>query len=111
QFLIDGLNTTNPAVGLLGTPLTLEFIKETEIITGGYNAEFGRATGGIINVITKSGSNEFHGGAWFFMTPLWLDPPRIARPGEAIARVSRNIDVFGLYGTPGDPNHWIDYGA
>ena len=74
NFLIDGVNTTDPAFGLLGTQLTLEFIGETEIITGGYNAEYGRATGGVVNVITKSGSNNFHGDMWFYATPFQLDP-------------------------------------
>jgi hypothetical protein len=85
NFLIDGLNATNPGLGLQGTNFSVEFIKETEIITGGYNAEYGRATGGVVNVITKSGSNEFHGGAWFFYTPFQLTPPRVGRVGEAIA--------------------------
>mgnify|MGYP001000906703 FL=1 len=94
QYLIDGLNTTNPSFGLVGTPLTVEFIKETEIITGGYNAEFGRATGGVVNVVTKSGTNEFHGGAWFFYTPFQLTPLRIARPGEAIAFTAKTKNAF-----------------
>ncbi|HEY2748977.1 MAG TPA: hypothetical protein VGL86_30360, partial [Polyangia bacterium] len=85
NFLIDGVNTTDPAYGLLGTQLTLEFIGETEIITGGYNAEYGRATGGVVNVITKSGSNQFHGDLWFYATPFQLDPNLIGRSGEAIA--------------------------
>jgi hypothetical protein len=85
NFLIDGANTTSPSFGLIGTNFSLEFVKETEIITGGYNAEYGRATGGVVNVITKSGSNEFHGGAWFFYTPFQLRPPRVGRIGEAVA--------------------------
>ena len=84
NFLIDGVNTTDPAFGLLGTQLTLEFIGETEIITGGYNAEYGRATGGVVNVITKSGSNNFHGDIWFYATPFQLDPLIIGRSGEAV---------------------------
>ncbi len=94
NFLIDGLNTTNPAFGLVGTPLSLEFIGETEIITGGYNAEYGRATGGVVNVITKSGSNEFHGGAWFYYTPFMLDPQTVARSGEAIGRRTKLAHAF-----------------
>ena len=86
NFLIDGVNTTDPAFGLLGTQLTLEFIGETEIITGGYNAEYGRATGGVVNVITKSGSNNFHGDVWFYVTPFQLQSNLIARSGEAIGR-------------------------
>jgi len=84
NFLIDGVNSTNPAFGLLGTQLTLEFVGETELITGGYNAEYGRATGGVVNVITKSGSNQFHGDLWFNATPFQLDGHFIARSGEAI---------------------------
>ena len=85
NFLIDGVNTTDPAFGLAGTQLTLEFVGETEIITGGYNAEYGRATGGVVNVITKSGSNNFHGDVWFYATPFQLDPHLVGRSGEAIA--------------------------
>jgi hypothetical protein len=89
SFLIDGVNTTQPSHGLLGTNLTLEFIGETEIITGGYMPEYGRATGGIVNVITKSGSNQFHGDLWFYVSPWSANSPIIARAGEALARQSR----------------------
>ena len=60
-YLIDGVNTTNVEYGLEGKDLNFEFIQEIDVKTGGYEAEYGRATGGIINVITKSGGNEFHG--------------------------------------------------
>lgn len=98
NYLIDGANTTQPAFGLLGTELSLEFIRETEIITGGYNAEYGRATGGVVNVITKSGSNDFRGSAWFFYTPFSLEPERVSRLGEAITsrtKLKRAFD-FGF---------------
>lgn len=60
-YLIDGVNTTNVEYGLQGKQLNFEFIQEVNVKTGGYEAEYGRATGGIVNVITKSGGNEFHG--------------------------------------------------
>jgi outer membrane receptor for ferrienterochelin and colicin len=60
-YLIDGVNTTNVEYGLEGKDLNFEFIQEIDVKTGGYEAEYGRSTGGIINVITKSGGNEFHG--------------------------------------------------
>jgi hypothetical protein len=44
-----------------GKELNFEFIQEIEVKTGGYEAEHGRSTAGIVNVITKSGGNEFHG--------------------------------------------------
>ena len=47
--------------GFQGKAINSEFIQEVEVKTGGYQAEYGRALGGIINVITKSGGNEFHG--------------------------------------------------
>jgi carboxypeptidase family protein len=96
NFLIDGVNTTDPAFGLLGTQLSLEFIGETEIITGGYNAEYGRATGGVVNVVTKSGSNNFHGDIWFNVTPFQVQPNLIGRTGEAVARRARTKYGFDL---------------
>ncbi len=63
-FLIDGVNTTNVIKGFQGKDINSEFIQEVEVKTGGYQAEYGRNTGGVINVITKSGGNEFHGGVF-----------------------------------------------
>jgi hypothetical protein len=60
-FLIDGVNTTNVEYGFQGKELNFEFIEAIDVKTGGYEAEFGRSTGGIVNVITKSGGNAFHG--------------------------------------------------
>ena len=61
QYLIDGVNTTGVRYGNQGKALNAEFIQEVEVRTGGYEAEFGQVFGGNINVITKSGGNEFHG--------------------------------------------------
>ena len=60
-YYIDGVNTTGVELGQQGKTLNFEFIQEVQVKTGGYMAEFGRSTGGLINVITKSGGNEFHG--------------------------------------------------
>src|SRR3954453_20715878 len=46
--------------------ITLEAVKEFQIIASGANAEFGRTAGGVVNVITKSGTNEFHGSLFYF---------------------------------------------
>ncbi len=63
-FLIDWVNTTNVIKGFQGKDINGEFVQEVEVKTGGYQAEYGRNTGGVINVITKSGGNEFHGGVF-----------------------------------------------
>src|SRR5436190_5721494 len=60
-YYVDGVNTTNLEYGFQGKELNFEFIREVNVKTGGYEAEFGRATGGIVNVITKSGGNELSG--------------------------------------------------
>ncbi|HEV2718914.1 MAG TPA: TonB-dependent receptor, partial [Thermoanaerobaculia bacterium] len=61
SYFIDGVNTTGVEYGFQGKQLNFEFIREVNVKTGGYEAEFGRSTGGIINVITKSGGNEYSG--------------------------------------------------
>jgi hypothetical protein len=60
-YYIDGANTTGIELGQQGTTLNFEFVDEVQVKTGSYSAEYGRATGSVINVITKSGGNEFHG--------------------------------------------------
>src|SRR6185295_14953729 len=60
-YIIDGVNTTGVKTGTQAKSLNNEFIQEVEVKTGGYEAEYGRVLGGTINVITKSGGNEFHG--------------------------------------------------
>jgi hypothetical protein len=66
QWIIDGINTTSVIKGIQGKAINSEFIEEVEVKTGGYQAEYGRALGGIINVITKSGGNQFHGDAFVY---------------------------------------------
>lgn len=91
-YLVDGLNTTDNAYGLIGTRLSLEFLEETNIITAGYRAEYGRATGAIVSLVTKSGGNELKGSVWFNSQPLQLTPARNARLGEAISTIERPRD-------------------
>ncbi len=60
SYIIDGLNTTGVDTGTEGKTLNTDFIQEVQVQTGGLNAEYGRMTGGNLNVITKSGGNTFH---------------------------------------------------
>lgn len=66
NYIIEGLNTTGAEVGTEGKTLNFDFVEEIEIKTGGLPAEYGRTTGGIINVLTKSGGNQFKGGLFGF---------------------------------------------
>ncbi|MGN6423611.1 MAG: TonB-dependent receptor [Asticcacaulis sp.] len=58
-YYIDGLNITNPDTYVGSARVPFDFYKTVEVKTGGYQAEFGRATGGVLNATTKSGTNEF----------------------------------------------------
>src|SRR5215475_6930087 len=69
NYILDGVTVTDPAFGGSGANLPFEFVQEIEIKTGAYGADIGKATGGVFNVITKSGGNEFHGDAFFFGNP------------------------------------------
>ena len=63
RFIIDGVETTNPQSGMQGKRMALDFVQEVQVKSSGYAAEFGGSTGGVINVISRSGSNDFHGDA------------------------------------------------
>ena len=63
RYIIDGIETTNLQSGLSGKNLIADFVEEVQVKSSGYTAEFGGATGGVINAVTKSGTNDFHGSA------------------------------------------------
>ncbi|MGE3544113.1 MAG: TonB-dependent receptor [Kofleriaceae bacterium] len=88
QYYVDGVNTTGLTYGTVGSPVINEFIEEIEVITGGYNAEYGRATGGVVNVVTKSGSNEFKGSVFGSLQPGAFTAAR-----EVSARNAASIDT------------------
>jgi outer membrane receptor protein involved in Fe transport len=87
QYVLDGMSVNNPAFGVIGTPLSMEFVKEVNVISGGYMPEYGRATGGMLNVVTKSGSNEFHGGVFGYYSPGALEGKRslVRRAGQTVS--------------------------
>ena len=99
QYYVDGVNTTGLTYGTVGSPVINDFIQEIEVITGGYNAEYGRATGGVVNVVTKSGSNEFKGSVWGYYQPALLTAAAITTPINA-----SSIDI-----TP-NQNYKADFG-
>jgi hypothetical protein len=68
KYLIDGVDVTETYKGYTGTDLPYNFIKEISMIAGGYEAEYRSALGGILNVVTYSGGNEFSGEAFGFFT-------------------------------------------
>ena len=66
RFIVDGVETTNLQSGVSGKGVIADFLDEVQVKSSGYNAEFGGALGGVINVMTKSGTNAFKGSARFY---------------------------------------------
>ncbi len=71
-YLLDGLETTDVATGRSGMAIPWEAIESVEVLTGGMPAEYGRATGGVVNVVTRSGGNELHGSLPVYYTDKGL---------------------------------------
>ena len=70
---INGLNVTDPYRRQGYSSVPFAFYDEFQVKTGGYSAEFGRTTGGVINAVTRSGGNEFHAGAELTFEPSAWD--------------------------------------
>jgi hypothetical protein len=98
-YLLDGMNVTDVGFGLASLTLPFEFVQEMEIISGGYGAEYGRSSGGVINVVTKSGGNELHGSAFSYFTPGALTGTTRFLPNENNSIVyHRNLDYRADFG-------------
>ncbi len=61
RYVIDGMETTSVLYGVSGQNLVADFVEEVQVKSTGYAAEFGGSTGGVISVLTKSGTNKIHG--------------------------------------------------
>ena len=109
---VDGVDYNQPFFGGIrggersNTSFTIpqESIKEFQVVASGYSAEFGRSTGGIVNAVTKSGTNEFHGSAFFL-----IRPEKFARNTDFFneleedinnTRASRGLSAIGITPAP-----------
>ncbi len=100
NYILDGVNTTDPAFGGSGANLPFEFVQEVEIKTGAYGAEYGKSTGGIFNVITKSGGNEFHGDVFGYFSTKGLvretkNFPFTGAAPNGFSEVDAGVDIGG----------------
>ena len=64
---VDGSDATDNSTNGVRSTVSQEAVQEFQIITNGYAAEYGRAAGGVVNIITRSGSNEFHGDVFGYL--------------------------------------------
>jgi hypothetical protein len=110
-YLFDGIDTTDPTTGGFGQNFTFEAIQEVQVTTSAASADYGRAIGGIVNVITKSGTNEFKGSFKDILTnDNWNDQNKGANPlsGVTFARVKLDSTIPTYSATIGGPI-WRDH--
>jgi hypothetical protein len=71
-----GFGTYSPIFGALGSGVNFDFIQEIQVKTGGFEAQYGQALGGVVNVITKSGTNNLHGSLYGYFAPQQFEATR-----------------------------------
>jgi hypothetical protein len=108
NYIVDGVNITDTGFGgfgafnttylSLGMGVTSDFVKETQVKTAGFEAEFGESTGGVVNVVTKSGSNEFSGSAFGYTRPgqLEADWKELVTPNGTVNTTGTMQSDFGI---------------
>lgn len=98
-YVADGVNITDSAFGgigtfsrsygPLGTGINTSFVKEVQVKTAGFEPQYGQATGGIVNIITQSGGNDFHGAIYGFARPSAFEATRKQRDDFSINKVGK----------------------
>jgi hypothetical protein len=127
-YIIDGISANDAGYGAfgvfagqygsLGTGVNTDFVKEVQIKTGGFEAQYGAAMGGIVNIITDNGGNQVHGSVYAYSAPGFAeagynqpnDYPRVGSPQtETTGRSS--WDVGFNVGGPFIQNKFFWYGS
>jgi hypothetical protein len=89
QYYIDGVNVTDARVANRATSLPYDFVRAVDVKTGGYEAQYGRALGAIVNAVTYSGTNDFESSVFGFVEPVALSKTPAATPTLAEAGAVR----------------------
>lgn len=96
SFVIDGLSSNDDAAGLSGSFYSQEVIREFQAITSGGIAEYGRASGGVVNIITQSGANQWRGKAYGFLRNQRLDARNpLARSKDPLTQEQYGATIGG----------------
>lgn len=109
-YYINGFPVTNPLTNLGFSTLPYDAIDQMQVLTGGYGASFGRATGGVINVTTKRGTNTWKGGVAAYWEPETL---RASPRNSYYPNTGHFADTDGtLYALNNQNQYWrTSYGA
>jgi len=100
NFMIDGQPNKNTVDGGAAAQFNQESIAEFQVLTAGYKAEFGQASGAIVNVITRSGNNDYHGVGSLFLRNDAFDSSNSLDPTQTEAPALRRYDYSLAVGGP-----------
>ena len=100
NFLLDGAYNGDPKLNGVSVTPPVDAIREFEVATSTYDASFGRNAGGQVNVVTRSGSNQFHGTAYEFFSNGALDANNFFAPSDQPAPLYRRNQFGGTLGGP-----------
>jgi hypothetical protein len=100
NFLIDGQPNKDTVSGGAASQFNQETIAEFQVLTTGYKAEFGQASGAIVNVVTRSGENEYHGVASLFLRNNAFDSSNSLDPNQTEAPFLQRWDYSVALGGP-----------
>jgi len=94
EILLDGAENVDLFTATVGQAISPDVVQEYRIITNNFEAQYGRASGGVVNVLTKSGTSAFHGSAWEYnrisaYTSNTFDNDRTGSPRQVCAQSIR----------------------
>ena len=94
---VDGADAEDNSTNGIRSTVSQEAVQEFQLITNGYAAEYGRASGGVVNIVTRSGSNDIHGDVFGFLRQrsLQADNPFTTVPNPAYTRVQAGATLSG----------------
>lgn len=129
QYIADGVNITDGDFGGIGvfsrmygplsTGINLSFVKEVDVKTGGFEPQYGKSTGGIVQIVTKSGGEQYHGGVTGYFGPQQFEvahpnPDAFRKLNEEGAAIHQGEwDIAGELGgyIPGAKKHIFFFGS
>ena len=124
QYVVDGTNVTNAGYGglgsysivfgSLGNATPYDFIKEIQVKTGGYEAEYGQSTGGVVNIITKSGTNNYRGSLFAYSQPTSVQGSfkQFQASNGSVSTIGTGVQDAGIeVGGPALKNRVFFFGA
>ncbi len=94
---VDGADAEDNSTNGIRSTVSQEAVQEFQLITNGYAAEYGRASGGVVNIVTRSGANDIHGDVFGFLRQrsLQADNPFTTVPNPAYTRVQAGATLSG----------------